>query len=70
MKPEKILPIAAIILAAVLALKYIKQLIFLSFTLFSFKAVWLAFIILFVFASFKKNRAFGWTKKTDLKRRG
>ena len=56
MKPQKILFIAGIILAVVLALKYIKQLVFLSFTLLSLKAVWMALIILFVFVSLKKGR--------------
>lgn len=55
MRPEKILVTAGLILAAVLALKYIKQLFLLSFTLLSLKVVWLALIILFVFASIKKR---------------
>lgn len=55
MRSEKILVTAGLILAAVLALKYIKQLFLLSFTLLSLKVVWLALIILFVFASIKKR---------------
>jgi ABC-type siderophore export system fused ATPase/permease subunit len=55
MKFEKILLIGGIIIVASLALKSIKQLIYLSFTLLSLKVVWILLIILFILKSFKKR---------------
>jgi hypothetical protein len=47
---------AAAALAAVLALKYAKQYIYLSFTLLSLKIVWILLIVL-AFLTFVKKKA-------------
>jgi hypothetical protein len=52
---EKILLAGGIMIAAIIALKYVKQLISLSLTLLSLKIVWIALIILFVLMSLKKR---------------
>ncbi len=54
MKVDKILFIGGIILLAALALKSIKQFIYLSFTLLSLKIVWILLIIFFILLYFKK----------------
>ncbi len=54
MKPDKIILIVGAVLLAVLALKYLRQMIFLSFTLLSLKIVWLIIIILFLLMYVKK----------------
>jgi ABC-type siderophore export system fused ATPase/permease subunit len=55
MKYEKVFLGGLMIVAAALALKSIKQLIYLSFTLLSLKVVWIVLIILFVLSSLKKR---------------
>jgi len=55
MKFDKILLIFGLILFAGLALKSIKQFIYLSFTLLTLKFVWIFLIILFVLMSLKKK---------------
>jgi hypothetical protein len=55
MKVNKILLIGGLILAAGLALKSIKQLIFLSFTLLTLKFVWILILVLIIFTSLKKK---------------
>jgi tartrate dehydratase beta subunit/fumarate hydratase class I family protein len=55
MKFENIFLVGLIVIAAALALKSIKQFIYLSFTLLSLKAVWVLLIILFILTSLKKR---------------
>jgi hypothetical protein len=55
MKVNKILLIGGLILAAGLALKSIKQLIFLSFTLLTLKFVWILILVLIILTSLKKK---------------
>jgi hypothetical protein len=47
--------IAGIALLAALALKSMKQFIYLSFTLLSMKIVWALLIVLFILTSLKKH---------------
>ncbi len=54
MKLNKILLIGGILLLAALALKSIKQFIYLSFTLLSLKIVWILLIVFFILVYFKK----------------
>jgi uncharacterized membrane protein len=64
MKFDKILLIGGIIVAAGLALKSIKQFIYLSFTLLTLKFVWILIIVLFILMSLKKKtRSSGEIKK-------
>jgi len=64
MKFDKILFIFGLILIAGLALKSIKQFIYLSFTLLTLKFVWIFLIILFILMSLKKKSpSSGGTKK-------
>jgi|GEM_PF-2702443 hypothetical protein len=64
MKFDKILLIFGLILVAGLALKSIKQFIYLSFTLLTLKFVWIFLIILFILMSLKKKSpSSGGTKK-------
>ncbi len=55
MKFDKALIIICLILIAGLALKSIKQFIYLSFTLLTLKFVWIFLIILFILMSLKKK---------------
>ncbi len=55
MKVDKALIIIGLILIAGLALKSIKQFIYLSFTLLTLKFVWIFLIILFILMSLKKK---------------
>jgi hypothetical protein len=55
MKFDKVLIIIGLILIAGLALKSIKQFIYLSFTLLTLKFVWIFLIILFILISLKKK---------------
>jgi hypothetical protein len=55
MKTDKILLIGALILAASLVLKSIKQFVYLSFTLLTLKFVWILIIVLVVLLSLKKK---------------
>ena len=55
MKFDKILLIGGLIVAAGLALKSLKQFIYLSFTLLTLKFVWILIIILFILTSIKKK---------------
>lgn len=55
MRFQKTAFIGLIIIAAVLTLKSIKQLIYLSFTLLTLKFVWVVLIFLFVLSSVKKR---------------
>ncbi len=55
MKIEKILLIGGILLLAALALKSLKQFVYLSFTLLSLKIVWILLIVLFILLSLKKS---------------
>ena len=55
MKSDTLLLIAVLALVVLLALKSLKQAIFLSFTLLSFKAVWIVLIVLLLVRSLKKN---------------
>jgi hypothetical protein len=55
MKVNKILLIGGLVLAAGLALKSIKQLIFLSFTLLTLKFVWILILVLIILTSLKKK---------------
>ncbi len=55
MKFDKALIIIGLILIAGLALKSIKQFIYLSFTLLTLKFVWIFLIILFILMSLKKK---------------
>ncbi len=52
---EKILFLAAILLAASLALKSLKQFIYLSFTLLSLKIVWVLVLVLGLLTLAKKR---------------
>ena len=52
---EKLLLFAAVLLMIYLALKSLKQFLYLSFTLLSLKIVWL-FLIVLVFLNFAKKR--------------
>jgi hypothetical protein len=63
MKPEKILLITGIAVAGILALKYMKQVVYLSFTLLSIKVVWMALLVIFIIASIKKGRTLETAKK-------
>ncbi len=54
MKTDKILFICGILLLAALALKSLKQFIYLSFTLLSLKIVWILLILLFILLSLNK----------------
>ncbi len=64
MKFEKILLTGGLVLAAWLALKSIKQFIYLSFTLLSLKIVWILIVVLFLLNSVKKaTRSSNETKK-------
>ena len=54
-KPDKILLIGGLVLIAGLALKSIKQFIYLSFTLLTLKFVWILLIVLFILMSLKKK---------------
>ncbi len=54
MKIDKILFIGGILLLAALALKSLKQFVYLSFTLLSLKIVWILLILLFILLSLKK----------------
>lgn len=55
MKSDKIILIVGAVLLAALTLKYLKQMIFLSFTLLSLKIVWVLIIILFLLTYMKKH---------------
>jgi hypothetical protein len=55
MKLNKILLIGGLIVAAGLALKSLKQLIFLSFTLLTLKFVWILILVLIILTSLKKK---------------
>ncbi len=55
MRINKLLLIACIILLAGLALKSLKQFIYLSFTLLSLKIVWMVLIVLVILSSLKKS---------------
>ena len=52
---EKILFFAVIVLAIVLALKSLKQFIYLSFTLLTLKFVWIVLLVLAFLTYFKKR---------------
>ena len=52
---DKILLIGGLVLIAGLALKSIKQFIYLSFTLLTLKFVWILLIVLFILMSLKKK---------------
>ena len=54
MKIDKILLIGGILLLAALALKSLKQFVYLSFTLLSLKIVWILLILFFILLSLKK----------------
>jgi len=54
-KSYKFILILGIILIAGLALKSLKQFVYLSFTLLSLKIVWIGLIILFILMSLKKR---------------
>ncbi len=54
MKIDKILVIGGILLLAALALKSLKQFVYLSFTLLSLKIVWVLLILFFILLSLKK----------------
>ncbi len=54
MKIDKILIIGGILLIAALALKSLKQLVYLSFTLLSLKAVWMLLILFLILIFLKK----------------
>ncbi len=54
MKIDKILVIGGILLLAALALKSLKQFVYLSFTLLSLKIVWILLILFFILLSLKK----------------
>ncbi len=54
MKIERILIIGGLILIAALALKSLKQFVYLSFTLLSLKIVWVLLILFFILLSLKK----------------
>jgi hypothetical protein len=55
MKSHKILLIIGLVVAAGLAFKSIKQLIFLSFTLLTLKFVWVLILVLIILTSLKKK---------------
>jgi hypothetical protein len=54
-KSDKIILIAGAVLLAALSLKYLKQMIFLSFTLLSLKIVWVLLIVLYILTLFRKH---------------
>ena len=54
MKYNKFILVLGIILLAMLAIKYLKQFVYLSFTLFSLKIVWVGIIIFVLFTYIKK----------------
>ncbi len=54
MKIDKILLIIGVFLLAALALKSLKQFVYLSFTLLSLKIVWILLILFFILLSLKK----------------
>ena len=56
MNLHRILLIGGILIAAILAWKFLKQLISLSLSLLSLKVVWIALIIFIVVMSLKKRR--------------
>ncbi len=55
MKIDKILIIGGVLLLAALALKSLKQFVYLSFTLLSLKIVWIVLILFFILLSLKKH---------------
>lgn len=63
-KSDKIILIVGVVLLAALTLKFLKQMIFLSFTLLSLKIVWVLLILLYVLTALKKyTRSSRETKK-------
>ncbi len=54
MKFNKFILVLGIILLAMLAVKYLKQFVYLSFTLLSLKIVWVGIIIFVLFTYIKK----------------
>ncbi len=54
MKTNTVLLIGGILLLAALALKSLKQFIYLSFTLLSLKIVWILLIVIFILTSIRK----------------
>jgi len=54
MKYNKFILVLGIILFAMLAVKYMKQFVYLSFTLLSLKIVWVGIIIFVLFMYIKK----------------
>jgi hydrogenase/urease accessory protein HupE len=55
MKSDKIILIVGVVLLAALALKSLRQMIFLSFTLLSLKIVWVLLIVLYILTLFRKH---------------
>ncbi len=54
MKTNTVLLIGGILLLAALALKSVKQLIYLSFTLLSLKIVWILLVLIFILTYIRK----------------
>lgn len=55
MKSDKIILIVGAVLLAALALKFLRQMLFLSFTLLSLKIVWVIIVVLFLLTYVKKH---------------
>jgi len=63
MKSNKFILVLGIILLAMLAVKSLKQFVYLSFTLLSLKIVWVGIVIFVLFTYIKKAFAVSGNKK-------